>query len=287
MRSQGIGWWRTRQRAEHGEAEIPSRTSLGAALAVIALSLIASACGSDSQGATRAAATLFQASTIGALNVGVFEGELTVGALRGQGDFGLGTFDALDGEMVVLDGDVYRVGTDGVPRIAPDSATTPFAAVTRFAPDVVFELAGPLELEALRREIDARLTTFNIPVAVRISGFLPAVRARSVPRQSQPYPPLAVAVAGQTVFNLSNVDGTLVGFRTPAYMAQLNAAGYHFHFLSQDRRAGGHIVGVTAGPVRVALQYLHDFRMQLPENAAFASTNLDPGVCETRLEAHP
>ncbi len=258
-----------------------------AAVAAIAVSLFASACGSESDAKTPARQSLFQASTIGALNVGVFEGELTIGALRRQGDFGLGTFDALDGEMVVLDGQVFRVGTDGVPRVAADSATTPFAAVTRFAPDLVFDLAGALDLDELRREIDARLTTVNVPVAVRVSGFLPAVQARSVPRQTQPYPPLAVAVAEQTIFDLIDIEGTLVGFRTPAYMAQLNAAGYHFHFLSDDRRAGGHILAVTAGPVRVALQYLHDFRMRLPENAAFASANLDPGPCAASFAAEP
>jgi acetolactate decarboxylase len=249
--------------------------------------LLVSACGSDSAGASRAPQTLFQASTIGALNVGLFEGELTIGALRARGDFGLGTFDALDGEMVVLDGEVFRVGTDGVPRLAADDATTPFAAVTRFAPDQVFDLAGPLPLAALREAIDARLPTRNVPVAVRISGLLPVLQARSVPRQSQPYPPLAVALAEQTVFDLTDVHGTLVGFRTPAYMAQLNAAGYHFHFLSDDRRAGGHVLDLTAGPVRVELQLLHDFRMALPENAAFAAADLDPHPCAAGLVAHP
>lgn len=267
------------------DAESPWRFRLAAVAA--ALSVFACACGSDSDGAVPASPTLFQASTLGALNVGVFDGELTIGALRAQGDFGLGTFDALDGEMIVLDGEVFRVGTDGVPRLAADGGTTPFAAVTRFAADIVFDLTGPLPLAALRQEIDARLTTLNLPVAVRVSGFLPVVQARSVPPQSKPYPPLAVAVGEQTVFNLTDVDGTLVGFRTPAYMAQLNAAGYHFHFLSDDRRAGGHILDVTAGPVRVELQLLHDFRMQLPQNAAFADADLDPGPCAARLVAEP
>jgi acetolactate decarboxylase len=257
-----------------------------AALAAL-LALFATGCGSESNGAVPTAGNLFQASTIGALNIGLFEGELSIGALRAQGDFGLGTFDALDGEMIVLGGQVFRVGTDGIPRRAADSATTPFAAVTRFRPDIVFDLPGPIGLAALREALDAQLTTLNVPVAARISGFLPVVQARSVPRQSQPYPPLAVALEEQTVFNLTDVDGTLVGFRTPTYMAQLNAAGYHFHFLSHDRRAGGHILDVVAGPVRVELQLLHDFRMQLPSNAAFANADLDPGPCAAALAAEP
>lgn len=261
------------------------RTARAAVAATLAL--LASACGSDSGAAVRHPQRLFQTSTIGALNAGVFEGELTIGTLRAQGDFGLGTFDALDGEMIVLDGKVFRVGTDGIPHPAADSATTPFAAVARFTPDLRFALEGPLSLAALGQEIDARLPTLNVPVAVRVSGFLPVVRARSVPRQSRPYPPLAVAIAGQTVFDLIDVDGTLVGFRTPAYMAQLNAAGYHFHFLSDDRRAGGHVLELVAGPVRVDLQLLHDFRMHLPHNGAFADADLAPVAPPANLAAHP
>lgn len=269
--------------------DAPSRWSrrLRRAAGAAALALFVWSCGSDSDAAVRTSQTLFQASTIGALNIGLFEGELTIGALRARGNFGLGTFDALDGEMIVLDGQVFRVGTDGIPQIVPDSATTPFAAVTRFAPDIVFDVAGPLPLAALRQKIDSRLPTLNVPVAVRISGFLPVMQARSVPRQSQPYPPLAVAVAEQTVFNLTDLDGTLVGFRTPTYMAQLNAAGYHFHFVSDDRRAGGHVLDATLGPVRVSLQLLHDFRMELPQNAAFADANLDPGPCGAGMAAEP
>jgi len=108
-----------------------------------------------------------------------------------------------------------------------------------------------------------------------------------VPRQSQPYPPLAVAVAEQTVFDLSNVEGTLVGFRTPKYLANVNAAGYHFHYVSDDRRTGGHVLDVTAGPVLVELEYLHDFRMQLPANAAFADADLDPPPCAASALIQP
>jgi acetolactate decarboxylase len=254
---------------------------------LVAGALFASGCGSDDAHAISARHTLFQTSTLGALNVGVFDGELTIGELRRHGDLGLGTFDALDGEMVVLDGEVFRVGIDGLPQTVPDDATTPFAAITRFAPDQTLILEGPLDYAALREELDARLATLNVPVAFKITGDLPSLRARSVPRQSTPYPPLSDAVAEQTEFDLTDVRGTLVGFRTPAYLAQLNAAGYHFHFLSDDRQAGGHVLDAVIGPVRVDLQYLHDFRMLLPENAAFATADLDPGPCAARVHLQP
>ena len=206
--------------------------------------------------------------------MGIYQGELTIGELRQHGDFGLGTFDALDGEMVVLDGEVFRVPTDGVPEHVPDDATTPFAAVTTFVADQVLNLDGPLDYAALQQALDAQLSTFNVPVAFKLTGQFPWLQTRSVARQSQPYPPLSQAVAEQTVFDLTDVRGTMVGFRTPAYLAQVNAAGYHFHFLSDDRLAGGHVLDAVVGPVRVELQYMRNFRMLLPQNDAFASASL-------------
>ena len=76
--------------------------------------------------------TLYQVSTAGALVEGVYQGAVSVGVVREHGDFGLGTFEDLDGEMVVLDGHVFRVGSDGAVGEVADDARTPFAVVTRF-----------------------------------------------------------------------------------------------------------------------------------------------------------
>ncbi len=252
---------------------------------LLALLLCASGCGSNDAGASASQHTLFQTSTLGALSVGVYEGELTIGELRQHGDLGLGTFDALDGEMVILDGEVFRVPTGGIPEHVGDEETTPFAAVTTFVADQVLNLDGPLDYAELQQALDAQLSTFNIPVAFKVTGTFPWMQTRSVPRQSTPYPPLSEAVAEQSVFDLTDARGTMVGFRTPAYLAQVNAAGYHFHFLSDDRMAGGHVLDAVTGPVRVELQYMRDFRMLLPQNDSFASASL--GSCGAALIARP
>ena len=79
--------------------------------------------------------TLFQVSTTGALVQGVYKGAVTVGELRKHGDFGLGTFEGLDGEMVVVDGRFYQVQSDGRITEPPDAAPVPFAVVTTFRPN--------------------------------------------------------------------------------------------------------------------------------------------------------
>lgn len=55
-------------------------------------------------GNTPAQDTLYQVSTLDSLMQGVYDGELMLEELLQRGDFGIGTFDALDGEMVILDG---------------------------------------------------------------------------------------------------------------------------------------------------------------------------------------
>jgi acetolactate decarboxylase len=73
----------------------------------------------------------------------------------------------------------------------------------------------------------------------------------------------------QITFELRNVQGTLVGFRLPQYLGDVNVAGYHFHFLRSDRKAGGHLLdGVFLNPV-VDVEALRDWQIMLPDNTAF------------------
>jgi len=252
---------------QHRRQDRARAQRLSASIALFAIA--AAACGPSDGSTGSPRHTFYQVSTLGALTIGLYEGAITVGALREQGDFGLGTFEALDGEMIVLDGLVYRVGADGLPMVVDDNETTPFAAVANFAPDQIVSFDGPLEYAALQQAIDAMLTTLNVPVAIRIKGSHPFVLARSVPKQSEPFPLLADVVAMQTEFPLTEVTGTLVGFRTPEYFGSLNATGYHFHFLSDDRLAGGHVLDGLIDAAEVELQYMREFRMDLPDNAAF------------------
>ena len=185
---------------------------------------------------------LFQYSVIDALMAGVYDGQLTVGALKKQGNLGLGTFNALDGEMVVLDGKVYQVMVDGKVTQAPASGKIPFAAVTFFTPKIFIPIKRATNLAELAKLIDQELPTKNVMYAIKIEGCFSRVKTRSVPRQTRPYPPLAQAVEQQKVFTFSDVEGTMVGFRCPSFLKDVNVPGYHFHFLTKDRQAGGHVL---------------------------------------------
>lgn len=212
---------------------------------------------------------VFQASTIGALLAGVFDGDTTFAELARHGDFGLGTFNELDGEMVAVDGRYYQVRTDGRAVRVAGTQRTPFAVVKWFRADRTLSLEGAASLAELERLLEGAISSPNVLTAIRIEGRFPDLSLRSVPRQTRPYPGLLEATRRQTTFALREVDGVLVGFRTPAYMADLNVAGYHFHFLSRDRSTGGHVLACSIGRARVQLDEARGFRLVLPATREF------------------
>lgn len=210
---------------------------------------------------------LFQTSTIDALLEGNYDGDVSFAELEERGDFGLGTLEALDGEMVALDGGFYQVRADGRAYPIDGGTRTPFAVVTFFEPNVSLKLATPIDFEAFCTRLDLLVGGEASCYAVRVDGDFEYVKTRSVPRQRKPYPPLAEVVEHQPTFELRDVSGSLVGFRFPHYAQGLNVAGYHFHFITADRSAGGHVL---------------EFRLAggelLVDSEAVLSLELPPGV---------
>jgi acetolactate decarboxylase len=212
--------------------------------------------------------TLFQVSTAGALVAGLYHGEVTVGDLREHGDFGLGTFEALDGEMVVLDGHFYQVRGDGtVAEVAPE-VRSPYAMVTRFPAGGEVNFADCRDLASLHAQLDRLRDSQNVFYAVRVDGEFDAVQTRSV-RPTPEGVPLVQAASRQQEYQLAGVRGTLVGFWSPGYLQTILVPGYHLHFLSDDRRTGGHLLGCAGRQLRARVRREADFRISLPESASF------------------
>jgi len=191
--------------------------------------------------------TLYQISTMSALAQGAFEGVQPVADLKKHGDFGIGTFDSLDGEMIVLDGKIYRAYSNGTMVSVPDKETTPFAMVTWFDRDYTITTDRPMNYTVFTSDLSSRLPSQNTIYAVKIHGIFPMMKVRSVPVQQKPYPSLVAAAANQSVYPLANAEGTVVGFYLPGFMTGLNMAGYHLHFISDDHKTGGHILDFNAG----------------------------------------
>jgi acetolactate decarboxylase len=207
--------------------------------------------------------TLFQASTLSSLGVGNFDGDLTIAELKRHGDFGLGTYNGLDGEMVVLDGQVYQMRDDGIAYLAGDATQTPFAAVTFFAPDQTLTLHEALDCPGLQAHVDGLLPTLDAPYAVKVSGTFDTIEVRTPHKEDKPYPALTEALADQAIFESQNISGTMVGFRLPDYLAGANAAGYHFHFISDDKQSGGHVLACQTGALTVEIDTIERIHMDV------------------------
>ena len=212
--------------------------------------------------------TVTQVSTIDALLAGAYDGVMSYDQLAGYGDFGIGTFAKLDGEMLAFDGSFYQVKADGVAYEVDGSMETPFAAVTFFESDMQKDVPGDTTYDGFQTFLDGLLPTANIFYAIRVDGVFDYMKTRSVPGQEKPYPPLVEVTANQPEFEFSNVAGTLVGFRCPDYVSGINVPGYHVHFLTEDRTAGGHVLDFTISAADVNVDYSTSFHMILPEDGS-------------------
>ena len=218
--------------------------------------------------------TVFQTSTMSALLAGVYDGDVSIAELLTHGDFGLGTFNHLDGEMIVLDGVCHRLRADGTAGRARDDELTPFAVVTWFRPQLSFTVETPATRTELDAMIAAKVVSTNVVHAIKVTGRFERITTRTVARQQQPYPPLTEATRSQAETTFTDVHGTLAGYLTPDYEQGISVAGYHLHFLAEDGRSGGHSLDFTLAAGTVEIDTDNDIHLSLPRTAAFRSAAL-------------
>lgn len=217
---------------------------------------------------------LYQVSTLYALMEGVYDGSATLAELGNHGDFGLGTYEGLDGEMIELDHHFYQVKADGVVYSPSDDTKSPFAAVTYFEPDHQFAVKQPLDMKGLQSAIESMLPTKNIIYAVRIDGEFSYIKTRSVPKQNKPYPRLSEVTKTQPTFEFKQVKGTIIGYWLPDYMKGVNMPGFHLHFISDDRKAGGHLLDCVIDSGKIQLDDTFRLNLVLPTDSDFYRKDL-------------
>lgn len=216
--------------------------------------------------------SLFQVSTSSALVQGVFGGPTTVAELKNHGDFGLGTFSGLDGEMILIDGECFRATAGGAVSQPSEAEETPFALVTWFHNDIGSSLDAA-SLDSLQEGLDAIRPSENIFAAIRVEGLFDELSMRAVCR-ALPGESLVEAAAHQSEFEATDVRGTLVGFWAPPFSRSVSVPGYHFHFIAADRDFGGHILGLTARDLTLQVHLESDIHLALPETAEFLAADL-------------
>jgi acetolactate decarboxylase len=217
--------------------------------------------------------TLFQVSTSAALVEGLYQGAVQVSRLLRHGDFGLGTFIDLDGEMVVLDGVCYQVSSTGAVATVEGDRLIPYAVVTRFNAEFSKQI-DPLDgYSKLVSVCDELRDSDNVFYAFRVEGQFSFVKTRvmkAVPEGTG----LRTAASGQKEFAFKEVQGTLVGLWSPGFAGSFSVPGYHFHFLSSDRNKGGHVLECQALGVAVAGCAMNEMHVSLPETEGFLKADL-------------
>ena len=210
---------------------------------------------------------IFQVSTWNSFYNGNFEGKYPIGDLKMYGDTGIGSISGVDGEMMILNGVAYQAKPDGHIYIVKNSEKTPFAMVTFFKTDKVVVVNKEMNSTEFEQYLDSILPSKNMFYSFKVIGTYDNVTARSVEKQVKPYTTLSEVYKNhQTVFNFTDINGTMVGFWCPAYATGVNNNEYHFHFLSADKQDGGHVLDFKTKNVIVEIDYIPNIHVLLPNN---------------------
>ena len=217
-------------------------------------------------------AMLYMSSPINALLEGFYRDDITIDTLKTKGDFGIGTFNNLDGEMIALGGRFFQLDLDGNARPVAGDMKTPFSTVCRFEPMLSEEIAAPLSWEQFNAQLKNILPSDNMFYAIHMEGKFKTVQTRSVPR-TENYRPLSEATDHQKLRRFENVAGHLVGFYTPGFVPSVNVPGYHFHFIDKDFSAGGHLLGCEPERLDIRLQIFFSMELTLPKTLDYLTAS--------------
>lgn len=245
---------------------------------IIALSTIATLTLCSTAALAKKPATLFQVSTTGALSQGVFDGDFPYQKLKKQGNFGVGTFKGVDGEMIALDGRFYQTDSSGKKpgklKRVQGNQIAPFAEVINFKPYRESNIEHATSLTALEEMIVERLPNRNIPYAIEIDGRFQALTLRNLRKQGEPYRPLRVAARNQSVLRLHNKSGHLVGFWFPKYWAGIAPTGLYLNFVNSTHTIGGHVTNVSVRTGKFESEPINNVKIYLPHTLTFANAHL-------------
>lgn len=226
---------------------------------------------------------VYQTSTMGALLAGVYEGDVTIRELLRHGDFGLGTFNALDGEMLVLDGVCYQLRSDGSASVADADELAPFAVLTWFHVDHTIGVSAPSDATVVKAMIDESVASTNLIVAIRVTGEFNEMHTRTVTAQHKPYKPFTEVTKDQHEVRFTDVSGTLAGFRMPEYEQGISVAGYHAHFIDTDHRQGGHALNYQLARGTIDICIRSELHLSLQPTPQFLGADLSGADVDSQI----
>lgn len=233
----------------------------------------------------RPESVIYQTSLMSALLSGVYDGSTTVADLLKKGDFGLGTFNQLDGELIAFNREVYQLRSDGSARAASPDQKSPFAVMTFFRPQYQHHFTGPVDRAGVHQVIDQQVSSDNQFCALRLDGLFSRAETRTVPCQHRPYKSMPEVLGKQPTFHFEQRNGVLIGFRTPQYMQGINVAGYHEHFITDDRQGGGHLLDYQLEHGTLTFGEISKLVIDLPGDSDFLRADLTPENLDSAIRS--
>lgn len=228
---------------------------------------------------------IYQTSLISSLIAGVYDGETTMSDLLKHGDFGLGTFNHLDGELVAFESNIFQLRGDGTAQRATMDQKTPFSVMTFFKPVVSHTFDNISSREEVHKIIDSIIPSDNVFCAIRIDGTFTHVDTRTAPKQEKPYKPMLEAIEKQPIFSFVHCSGTIIGFRSPQYMQGINVAGYHEHFITTELTGGGHIQHYNLEQGVLQIGVISKLFVDIPHSTEFLQANLHPNDLSAAIKS--
>jgi len=205
----------------------------------------------------------------------IYDGELTAKEAKTHGDIGLGSYNGVDGELIMLDGILYQVPSSGEVKAVNDSMRIPYLNATFFNKEISFEINDKLNYDSLRKLIQQHYPSHNFFYAFKIHADFDSLKLGSLQKQERPYQlGLDSLLPHRPTFPHANISGTMVGFFCPDFIGEINVAGFHLHFLSDDKKTGGHVMEFTGKNFRIEMDKLSSYHFVLPETPDFDTVNL-------------
>ncbi len=220
---------------------------------------------------------IYHYSVLKALDNGVLEGNMKIGELKKNGDFGLGTFNKMDGEMIILDKTVYRVSPEGKITQPDDQTLIPYSVITFYHQDDTMSLNSATDYPSLKAFVAGRLPSKNLFYAFRIKGEFEFIKCGGANIQEKPYnKTLVQMLSDRPLYEGRQIRGTLVGFWCPAYIGDINTNGFHLHFISDDHSIGGHLMEFRAKSLEIGYDIKSGYKIHLPDTKIFSDAYFRP-----------
>jgi len=272
-------------RSSHFELSTPAvagrmcRTAVS--LLLLAAALFAAGCRTTYTTLVQDRETIYQLAPFIYILSGNYDGAITATQFKAAGTLGIGTFEGLDGEAILLDGVLYQVKGDGSVTIPEDTRIMPFGACTLFDNDLRRTMKHIASFAIFSKTLEGNFDDKQIFYAIRAEGLFKTIRVRSCDKQTKPYPPLAEATKLQHEYTYANVRGTLVGFWTPPSVpGSIGVPGFHMHFISNDRTKGGHVLDFQSDSLNISLDPTPRITIDFstPINVPLVGTNIEQQV---------